>query len=64
MSELESLRVSVARVAQSLQVDNYLHVTDKGYGALCALAKEQERGWNDLAGLCAAKAQSLLEAQS
>jgi hypothetical protein len=47
-----------------MQVDNYLHVTDKGYGALCALAKEQERGWNDLAGLCAAKAQSLLEAQS
>ena len=64
MSELESLRVSMARVAQSLQVDNYLCVTDEGYSALCVLAKERERGWNDLACLCAAKAKSLLEAQS
>jgi hypothetical protein len=54
--ELRALRVSMARVAQALRVDNALRVKDKEYSELYALAGTQERGWNDLACLCAAKA--------
>lgn len=46
--ELLTLRVSVARLAQTLNVDNRLGVTGKPYEELCALAMTQNRGWNGL----------------
>ena len=61
LTELQTLRVSVARIAQSLGVDNELRVTGNGYAELCNKARANERGWNNLAGECAWKAQSLRE---
>lgn len=49
MKELHTLRVSVARVAQSMGIDNHLGVTGKAYEELHALA-QRDRGWNDLCG--------------
>jgi hypothetical protein len=49
MKELITLRVSVARVAQSMGIDNHLGVTGKVFEELCALA-QRDRGWNDLCG--------------
>jgi hypothetical protein len=49
--ELETLRVSVARIAQVVGVDTGLQVKDKGYAELNALAVTQERGWNHLANM-------------
>jgi hypothetical protein len=49
LTELEVLRVSVARIAQVIGADNSLEVTDKGFSELGALARAKERGWNDLA---------------
>lgn len=50
--ELTTLRVSVARLAQALKVDNQLQVTGKPYEELCELARTQERGWNGLVLEC------------
>jgi len=58
--ELIALRISMARVAQSLGVDNVLNISEDGYPELYRKASTIERGWNDLAFHCAAKAQSLL----
>lgn len=45
---LHTLRISVARVAQSMGIDNHLRVTGKTYAELAILAITQERGWNAL----------------
>lgn len=50
--ELTSLRVSVARLAQVLKVDNALQVTGKTYEQLVELAETKERGWNGLVLEC------------
>jgi hypothetical protein len=50
MNELQTLRVSLARIAQAAGVDNDLHVTGVPYEGLRLLAESRERGWNDLAG--------------
>lgn len=50
--ELIKLRISVARIAQVLGVDNKLEVTDKTAAELTIKAISDQRGWNDLAGLC------------
>jgi len=55
-NELTTLRISVARVAQAMGVDNDLRVTGAAYEALRDKAQTQERGWNDLAGRCHEKA--------
>lgn len=47
MKELHTLRVSVARVAQSMGIDNHLGVTGKTFAELCVLA-QRDRGWNAL----------------
>lgn len=57
--ELESLRISVARIAQVLGVDNRLRVTDAPYEELMERAKAG-RGWNELAALCAERSQELV----
>jgi hypothetical protein len=49
--ELIALRISIARIAQSLGVDNELKVTGKAYEQLVQLAQSQDRGWNSLACL-------------
>ena len=48
MNPLHTLRISVARVAQSMGVDNHLKVTSKNYAELAILAITEERGWNSL----------------
>lgn len=50
LEELITLRISVARIAQALGLDNDLSITDKNYSHLEALAEHRDRGWNDLAG--------------
>lgn len=55
MTPIVTLRVSVARVAQSLNVDNELEVTGKSYEELVALAETEEHGWNNLCALCVEK---------
>jgi hypothetical protein len=50
--QLVSLRVSVARIAQALGVDNELHVTGEGFSGLTNKAQAQAKGWNDLAARC------------
>lgn len=55
-TELVILRISLARVAQAHGVDNNLGVLGKTYEELYALASTEERGWNDLARLCAEQA--------
>ena len=56
MNALRNLRVSVARIAQILDVDNdQLGVTGADYTLLCELAEQRECGWNDLAGRCVEK---------
>ena len=50
---LQLLRVSVARIAQALGVDNDLKIAKDGYAELCHKAINVEVGWNNLAGLCA-----------
>lgn len=50
LEELITLRISVARIAQALGLDNDLSITDKNYSHLAALAEHRDRGWNDLAG--------------
>jgi hypothetical protein len=60
LTDVESLRVSVARIAQSLNVETRaLAVTNKVYEELCQMAKSESVGWNTLAALCADKAQEL-----
>ncbi len=44
--ELTTLRVSVARVAQSFRCAGDMQ--GKSYAELCALAESQPRGWNAL----------------
>ena len=52
--ELVTLRVSVARIAQTLSVEtDALKVRGKSYEELILLAEFNERGWNKLAGECA-----------
>lgn len=48
MNPLHTLRISVARLAQSMGIDNHLQVTGKTYAELAILAINQERGWNEL----------------
>lgn len=48
MKELHTLRISVARIAQSMGIDNHLQVTGKNYAELANLASTQKRGWNAL----------------
>jgi hypothetical protein len=50
--ELATLRVSLARVAQILGVDNQIGVTGKNYQMLCVDAVKIDRGWNNLAAVC------------
>lgn len=54
-SDLIALRVSVARIAQALGVDNALRIQGDAYEALVAKATRRDRGWNELAGLCVEK---------
>jgi hypothetical protein len=50
-SELTSLRVSIARIAQAIGVQTEdLLVLNKSYDELCKMAKKNERGWNILCG--------------
>lgn len=51
LQETIALRISIARIAQSLGVDNELRVTGKPYEELAQLAQSQDRGWNSLACL-------------
>ena len=52
--ELEILRVSLARIAQAVGVETeQLPVLDKSYNELAPMAREEDRGWNALAGLVA-----------
>ena len=48
--ELVMLRISVARLAQAMGVDNSLQVANGSYEQLFTIAKTQQRGWNDLVG--------------
>lgn len=48
--DLIALRVSVARIAQKVGVDNELCVTDADYADLVQRARQIDEGWNDLAG--------------
>lgn len=48
MNPLHTLRISIARVAQSMGIDNHLGVTGRPYEELAALAMTEERGWNAL----------------
>ena len=51
MSELATLRVALARIAQVAGVETpQLQVLNKNYEDLCDLAETNERGWNYLAG--------------
>lgn len=55
MSELVKLRVSVARLAQTIfpdGVDGCLPFAHKNYGELVQMAETQERGWNALVAAC------------
>lgn len=49
--ELVVLRISLARIAQTLGMDNELKVCALGYAGLHRQANTVERGWNDLACL-------------
>lgn len=58
--ELITLRVSVARVAQALNINGRtLKVLGQNYHELRSLAAHNERGWNDLAGACVSEADTL-----
>jgi hypothetical protein len=63
LTELQLLRISVARVAQRIGVDgppDTLPITrNTTYQELCTLAITRERGWNHLAELCALRADTL-----
>jgi hypothetical protein len=66
MQELQSLRISVARLAQALAIESPL-ITDKQgnplpYEALVETS-QQERGWNTLAALCVVASESNLNAK-
>lgn len=51
-NELIALRISVARIAQTLGVElPGLPVLGKGYSALYYLAKDNDAGWNTLASM-------------
>ena len=64
MNDLGKLRISLARVAQSLNVEtDALPVLGKAYEELCDLAQIHNRGWNELAAACADKAQALVPAR-
>jgi hypothetical protein len=58
--ELETLRVSMARIAQLVGVDTGLQVKDKGYAELHALAVCQERGWNHLANMITTEIEQMM----
>jgi len=54
--KLETLRISVARIAQALNVTGTsLNVTGLGYSDLDVLAGCNENGWNELASACVEK---------
>jgi hypothetical protein len=53
--ELESLRLSVARIAQVLGIEDEVLLTDPMLSA-----HTKERGWNDLAGQCVEKASEVV----
>ena len=57
--ELETLRVSLARIAQVLGVDTSLVVKDKNYAELHALAVTEEHGWNHLANMIVAEIEQM-----
>lgn len=61
--ELAILRVSVARIAQALEVDNELQIAGNSYSGLYDKASCLEMGWNDLAGACCDEAIRLKQAQ-
>lgn len=61
--ELESLRISLARIAQALGAGEALPVKDTPYEQLAQLAGTQERGWNSLAAECVERAQRLHDAE-
>jgi hypothetical protein len=50
--ELIRLRVSIARMAQKLQVKDCLPVDGKNYNELIQMAFETQRGWNKLVAAC------------
>jgi len=50
--DLIALRISVARIAQTLGVEHPgLPVLGKGYSALYFMARDNEYGWNTLASM-------------
>jgi hypothetical protein len=60
--DLHILRVSVARVAQVLDVDTpKLNVKGAEYSSLWEKAEKIDRGWNDLLGRCVERGQDLVE---
>jgi hypothetical protein len=66
-SEINTLRVSLARIAQALGVNGsdgpcpFRITQDMGYGQLSILAAAYERGWNELARQCVERARELQE---
>lgn len=50
--EVIALRVSIARLAQTLGVDSELRVTGRSYHQLHGIAASEERGWNRLVARC------------
>lgn len=60
-ARLVNLRVSVARLAQQLKVEtDTLPVLDASFAELCVMARDQDRGWNTLIGLCMDNVEYLL----
>jgi hypothetical protein len=59
--ELRTLRVSLARIAQAMNVQtDQVPVTGLNYAHLHTLATEQDRGWNDLAAACVEKVSGII----
>lgn len=64
IQELVRLRVSIARIAQLLEVETgALPVTGRDYEGLRDLAASL-RGWNELAGICYSRIENLKEAKN
>lgn len=67
MTEIQKLRVSIARIAQAIGVNGsdglstFTVTQDMGYGDLCTLAETHERGWNDLCYQIVERARELTE---
>jgi hypothetical protein len=63
MNELETLRVSVARIAQKLNLHDHIPgcktYWPAPYEVLCIAARTEERGWNKLCAMIIEKVERL-----